>query len=187
MTDTVRVPRDTGPNFSDSTLPEEMIYAGIAVFDQVDADNANYVAGETTDWDQGMIVVAIYRAMLAASPQGEGDCVCVRRGDGPEGCGLCNETGVATHPASPQGEGSSADAHPPQPDTPGWRDIATAPRDGSLVLCFYPDRHGHDRYSLRYWAVGDWGGPLGGVERPIPPASEDRANPLATPPTPAIC
>ena len=72
MTDTVRVPRDTGPNFSDSTLPEEMIYAGIAVFDQVDADNANYVAGETTDWDQGMIVVAIYRAMLAASPQGEG-------------------------------------------------------------------------------------------------------------------
>ena len=46
-------------------------------------------------------------AMLAASPQGEkeSDCVCVQRGDGPEGCGLCNETGVVTHPASPQGEG----------------------------------------------------------------------------------
>ena len=39
---------------------------------------------------------------LAASPQGEGDCVCVQRGDGPEGCGLCNETGVATPPAEPQ-------------------------------------------------------------------------------------
>jgi hypothetical protein len=23
-----------------------------------------------------------------------GDCICVRRGDGPEGCGLCNETGT---------------------------------------------------------------------------------------------
>ena len=27
------------------------------------------------------------------------DCICVRRGDGPEGCGICNETGVATPPA----------------------------------------------------------------------------------------
>ena len=52
--------------------------------------------------------------------------------------------------ASLQGEGSLADAQ-------SWRDIATAPRDGSLILCFYPDRHGHDRYSLRYWATGDWG------------------------------
>ena len=42
-------------------------------------------------------------------------------------------------------------------DAQGWRDIATAPRDGSLVLCFYPDRHDHDRYSLRYWTTGDWG------------------------------
>lgn len=23
-----------------------------------------------------------------------GDCICVRRGDGPEGCGICNETGT---------------------------------------------------------------------------------------------
>jgi len=22
------------------------------------------------------------------------DCICVRRGDGPEGCGICNETGI---------------------------------------------------------------------------------------------
>lgn len=37
-----------------------------------------------------------------------------------------------------------------------WQPIETAPRDGALILCFYPDRHGHDRYSLRYWAMGDW-------------------------------
>jgi len=37
-----------------------------------------------------------------------------------------------------------------------WRPIETAPRDGTLILCFYPDRCGQDRLSLRYWAVGDW-------------------------------
>jgi hypothetical protein len=44
---------------------------------------------------------AAYIAMLAASPQGEGDCVCVQRGDGPEGCGLCNETGSVTEGVKP--------------------------------------------------------------------------------------
>jgi hypothetical protein len=43
------------------------------------------------------------------------------------------------------------------PPVDGWQAIETAPRDGTLILCFYPDRHGHDRYSLRYWATGDWG------------------------------
>lgn len=38
----------------------------------------------------------------------------------------------------------------------GWMPIETAPKDGSLILCFYPERHGHDRYSLRYWSRGDW-------------------------------
>ena len=66
------VPVDTGPNFSDSTLPLAMIEAGMAVQDQVADDNANYVAGETTDWDQGMVAVAIYRAMLSAAPAPEG-------------------------------------------------------------------------------------------------------------------
>ncbi len=41
-----------------------------------------------------------------------------------------------------------------QPD--GWQDISTAPKDGTLILCLYPQRHGHDRYSLRYWSTGDW-------------------------------
>ena len=40
----------------------------------------------------------------AALTQGEsrqtGVCICVARGDGPEGCGICNETGKP-HPAAP--------------------------------------------------------------------------------------
>lgn len=72
MTDTVNVPRDDDSrSFSDSLLPEAMIWAGIEVQEQVDRDNANYIAGETTDWDQGMIAVAIYRAMLTAAPKAE--------------------------------------------------------------------------------------------------------------------
>jgi hypothetical protein len=39
----------------------------------------------------------------------------------------------------------------------GWQPIETAPKDGTLVIAFYADRHGHGRYSLRYWAAGDWG------------------------------
>lgn len=37
-----------------------------------------------------------------------------------------------------------------------WRPIETAPRDGTLILCLYPERHGQGRVSLRYWAFGDW-------------------------------
>jgi hypothetical protein len=47
-------------------------------------------------------LIGLWRDMLAASPQGEGDCVCVQRGYGPEGCGLCNETGVVTEGVKPQ-------------------------------------------------------------------------------------
>lgn len=38
-----------------------------------------------------------------------------------------------------------------------WEPIETAPKDGTLILVFYPELHGHDRYSLRYWSAGDWG------------------------------
>ena len=47
------------------------------------------------------ILIDVQDWMLAASPQGEGDCVCVQRGDGPEGCGLCNETGSVTEGVKP--------------------------------------------------------------------------------------
>lgn len=59
---------DEGRCIADSALPHEMIEAGIRVQEQVNDDNSNYVAGETTDWDCGMVAVAIYRAMLAAAP-----------------------------------------------------------------------------------------------------------------------
>ncbi|RVT75646.1 hypothetical protein EM858_14460 [Agrobacterium sp. CNPSo 2736] len=58
---------------ADSALPHEMIEAGIRVQEQVNDDNCNYVAGETTDWDCGMVAVAIYRAMLAAAPAKQED------------------------------------------------------------------------------------------------------------------
>ena len=63
------VPRDDDKRpLADSSLPIEMIYAGLEVLEKVDEDNCNYVAGETTDWDNGMVVVAVYRAMIAAAP-----------------------------------------------------------------------------------------------------------------------
>jgi len=65
----VLVPRDDDRrSFSDSLLPREMIDAGMAVCEQRDHDNMNYVAGVTTDWDDGMVCVAIYRAMTKAAP-----------------------------------------------------------------------------------------------------------------------
>lgn len=70
---TVRVPLDTGPNFSDSTLPIEMIHAGSDAIDRATDDMANYVSGETIDWDSGMMAVAVYRAMLAAAPSPEAE------------------------------------------------------------------------------------------------------------------
>ncbi len=68
-TDALRlVPVDTGPNFSDSSLPLTMIHAGADAIDRATDDMANYVSGETIDWDSGMMAVAVYRSMLAAAP-----------------------------------------------------------------------------------------------------------------------
>ncbi len=56
---------DTRP-FSDSLLPMAMIEAGEAALEKAAVDLANYVPGETIDWDYGMEAVAVYRAMIAA-------------------------------------------------------------------------------------------------------------------------
>ena len=94
MTDTVRVPR---AGFDRLLAFAEMV--------------TRHYCDHSPMSQEGMMASEARAAMLAASPQGEkeSDCVCVQRGDGPEGCGLCNETGVATHSASPQGEGSSGE------------------------------------------------------------------------------
>ena len=62
---------DKSKAFCETNISEQALRAGMAVLDQVDRDNANYVAGETIDWDQGMIVVAIYRAICDAYNKNE--------------------------------------------------------------------------------------------------------------------
>lgn len=44
-------------------LSDAAIEAGMEVFRRVERDTENYVAGETTDWDEGMIVAAIFKAV----------------------------------------------------------------------------------------------------------------------------
>ena len=41
-------------------------------------------------------------------------------------------------------------------DSP-WRDISSAPKDGTPILCFYGNGYGMRRYSVRYWSSGTWG------------------------------
>jgi hypothetical protein len=48
---------------SDGLLDADVVQAGIEQLERVDRDMANYVAGETIDWDHGMTAVAVYRAM----------------------------------------------------------------------------------------------------------------------------
>ncbi|QDH50393.1 hypothetical protein [Caulobacter phage KcrB] len=65
----VTVPRDDDArSFSDSILPPAMIDAGVEVLDQVHLDLAGHNGKDVPDWDDGMVAVAVYRAMLATSP-----------------------------------------------------------------------------------------------------------------------
>ena len=57
---------DSSKAFSNSDLPDYMIEAGGDALDQAYLDLQNYKSDETIDWDSGMIVVAVYRAMTAA-------------------------------------------------------------------------------------------------------------------------
>jgi hypothetical protein len=47
-----------------SGVPDEVVEAGMATMEQIDKELKNYVSGETTDWDDGMIVCAIFKSML---------------------------------------------------------------------------------------------------------------------------
>jgi hypothetical protein len=57
---------DDARDHADSALPFEMIAAGADALEACRNDLDNYVAGQTPDWDSGMIAVSIYRAMTAA-------------------------------------------------------------------------------------------------------------------------
>lgn len=66
----VLVPSDD-PNLScaDSLIPDEMVIAGIDAYEAAHAQFANGNAGKPTGWDVGMIVIEVYRAMVAARPK----------------------------------------------------------------------------------------------------------------------
>lgn len=52
------------PNWIAAGISDEVIQAGVDAWDQANADMENYVSGETTDWDVGMVAAAIFKAML---------------------------------------------------------------------------------------------------------------------------
>lgn len=52
-----------GPEDISAGVPEDAIYAGIAAWDEAKHEMENYVSGVTTDWDEGMIVAAIFKAV----------------------------------------------------------------------------------------------------------------------------
>ncbi len=58
------IARDT-PEYVCAGIPDDVIEAGMAAREQAEHDMANYVSGVTTDWDEGMIAAAMFRAMLA--------------------------------------------------------------------------------------------------------------------------
>lgn len=55
------------PDWICAGIPDAVIEAGMAVQDKVRHDLDNYIAGETPDWDDGMICAAIFKAMLRAA------------------------------------------------------------------------------------------------------------------------
>lgn len=61
------------PNDASAGVPEAVIEAGIAVQDRANEDHRNYVSGETTDWDEGMLAAAIFKAMLRSALSNEGE------------------------------------------------------------------------------------------------------------------
>lgn len=53
------------PDWIAEGISDEAIDAGIDVWDQAKHDmrDENYIPGKTTDWDEGMIVAAIFKAV----------------------------------------------------------------------------------------------------------------------------
>ena len=51
------------PNWIAAGIPDEAIEAGIAAWQAAETDMENYRSGITPDWDEGMIVAAIFKAV----------------------------------------------------------------------------------------------------------------------------
>lgn len=52
------------PEYVCSGIPDSVIEAGVDAWGKAQNDMANYKPGITTDWDEGMIAAAMFRAML---------------------------------------------------------------------------------------------------------------------------
>lgn len=63
----VRMAMTHDPDWIPAGIPDDATHAGMEVFRQVERDNENYVAGENTDWDEGMMVAAIFKAVVRAA------------------------------------------------------------------------------------------------------------------------
>lgn len=108
MTDTVIVPRKPLEPVVYGDERDELLalirkrYPDFTAFPECPPEDM-VKGGDTERKNDEAIERAFQDFRLAASPQGEkeSDCVCVQRGDGPEGCGLCNETGSVTEGVKP--------------------------------------------------------------------------------------
>lgn len=61
------------PNWIAAGIPDAAIEAGIAAWDQCNHDLENYVSGKTPDWDEGMIVAAIFKAVARTALESRHD------------------------------------------------------------------------------------------------------------------
>lgn len=61
------------PDWIGAGIPDEAIEAGLAAWQAADAEMNNYVSGVSTDWDDGMIVAAIFKAVARAALATEAD------------------------------------------------------------------------------------------------------------------
>jgi hypothetical protein len=63
------------PNWVCAGVPDDAVEAGIIAWDAAkkDLEDENYIPAETADWDEGMIVCAIFKAVLRAALNNGGE------------------------------------------------------------------------------------------------------------------
>lgn len=63
------------PNNTCAGIPDSAIEAGMVAWDKAQADLERYVSGVTRDWDEGMVVAAIFKAVARTALAEEGSNV----------------------------------------------------------------------------------------------------------------